>query len=89
MTRRTRYGTRIAGADRGVSRLPWARSVSNWHVSHMSYVKAQPNGRRYSHHTVQDKPKPGAWTCGICGRWVIRGMGRWWETWTGATDGVR
>lgn len=75
-------GRRIAGMARA-ERLPWARGVSNWKVAHFGYIELQRSGRTFSHHTLVGGPgrKPGAWTCGICGRWVIRGMGRWWETW--------
>jgi hypothetical protein len=47
-------------------------------LAHMGYVFRQLNRRAYGHH-VSRQTKPGAWCCGVCGRWVVRGMGRWWE----------
>lgn len=65
----------------GSKRLPWAQGVASRNVAHMGYVFPQPDSRAYGHHqlTGTHRRKPGAWTCGICGRWVVRGMGRWWE----------
>lgn len=51
-------------------------------VRHFSYISptAQASFGRDWHHHELDQEKPGARCCGICGRLVIRGMGRWWES---------
>lgn len=36
------------------------------------------------HHRLDAGTAPGAYECGFCGRWVFRGLGRWWE----AGDGL-
>lgn len=53
-------------------------SVQRWPVVHFGYVWPQRNRRAYGHHQFKVGTRPGAHRCGICGRWVIRGMGRWW-----------
>lgn len=47
-------------------------------VIHQGYIFRQRNARAYGHHKLR-QAKAGARWCGICGRWVVRGMGRWWE----------
>lgn len=49
-------------------------------VDHYAYIvpgAAQAFGRNWHHHALTQR-KAGAKRCGICGRWVVRGMGRWW-----------
>lgn len=53
------------------------RGYASAKVSHVGYVFRQMNRRAYGHHVLQ-QDKAGARWCGICGRWVVRGMGRWW-----------
>jgi hypothetical protein len=50
-------------------------------VSHYSYIAPGAQllfGRDWRHHELT-QTRPGARMCGICGRWVVRGLGRWWE----------
>lgn len=50
-------------------------------VSHYAYIFHGARlafGRDWHHHEL-DQARPGARRCGICGRWVVRGMGRWWD----------
>ena len=50
-------------------------------VAHFSFIEpgaARFYGREFSRHEL-NQHKAGARRCGICDRWVIRGMGRWWE----------
>lgn len=48
-------------------------------VRHFSYVFAGlRNWRAYGHHELDRGTPPGVYRCGVCGRLVIRGMGKWW-----------
>jgi hypothetical protein len=50
-------------------------------VKHFSFIEpgaARYYGRKFSHHQLTQS-RPGARVCGICGRWIIRGMGAWWN----------
>lgn len=55
-----------------------AIGIARPEVVHFSYIHRQGNARAYGHHDLPQR-KAGARFCTICGRWVIRGMGRWWE----------
>jgi hypothetical protein len=49
-------------------------------VKHFSFTEPGATrfyGRDYSHHELA-QTRPGARRCGICDRWIVRGMGRWW-----------
>lgn len=50
-------------------------------VRHFSYISPTAMGSfgRDWHHHELTQDRPGARQCGICGRWVVRGMSRWWE----------
>ena len=60
-------------------RPTWASGTAREPVQHYSYIDVRYPYEDLSHHTMRADTKPGAHACGICGRWVVRGMGRWWE----------
>lgn len=57
----------------------WALGVAREPVEHHSYIEVHYPYDSLSHHRFRAGTRPGAHACGICGRWVVRGMGRWWE----------
>lgn len=45
-------------------------------VQHWSYIQ---QSYRLRGHKLDPGTRAGAWQCSLCGRWVIRGVGKWWE----------
>lgn len=47
-------------------------------VAHWSYLWTQYDNRGRPFHYRRHTAPRGVHRCGICGRWVIRGLGNWW-----------
>lgn len=60
-------------------RPAWIDGLAREPVQHFSYIEVRFPYDDLSHHRFRPGTAPGAHACGICGRWVVRGMGRWWE----------